>query len=235
MLTVAICDDENYMLDELSHTVREFLKENHIHARVLQFRSGDDLLSFENQIDILFLDIQMKRTDGMETAKRLRASGFQGFLIFITILKDFVFQAFEVQAFDYLVKPVKKTCLMRTMQRLLASMRDATEKSLLIQRGAESMIIPFDDIVFCEIIDRKIYLHLQSSKVIDYYEKIEALEAKLDNRFFKCHRSYLINLKYLRGYKSKSAYMSDNTVIPVSRLRSREFSEIVLQYMKEQR
>ena len=174
----------------------------------------------------------MKDIDGMETARRLRADKFQGFLIFITVLKEMVFQSFEVQAYDYLVKPVEEKQFERTMERLLASMHSAGEDSLLVQKGYEGRIIRKDEIVFCEIIDRKIYLNLVSGEVLDYYERIENLETKLGGHFFRCHRSYLINLKHLKGYKNGTAYMDNGKEVPVSRLRSREFSGIVLQYMK---
>ena len=198
------------------------------------FSSGEELLSCNGQIDILFLDIQMKEMDGMETARKLRADKFRGFLVFITVLKEMVFQSFEVQAYDYLVKPVDKKQFEKTMERLYASMqhKNASEDSLLVQRGYEGRIIREDEIVFCEIIDRKIYLNLASGEVVDYYERIEKLETKLDNRFYRCHRSYLINLKHLKGYKNGTAYMDNGKEIPVSRLRSREFSGVVLQYMK---
>ncbi|MDE7223975.1 MAG: LytTR family transcriptional regulator, partial [Acetatifactor sp.] len=101
-----------------------------------------------------------------------------------------------------------------------------------VQKGYESRIIRKDELVFCEIIDRKIYLNLDSNEVIDYYERIEKLETKLGDHFFRCHRSYLINLKHLKGYKNGIAYMDNGREIPVSRLRSREFSGVVLQYMK---
>lgn len=146
-----------------------------------------------------------------------------------------VFQSFEVQAFDYLVKPIEKEHFEKTMERLLVTIQDTTKANLLVQRRYESILIHFDDIVFCEIINRKIYLHLKTGDVIDYYEKIENLEAKLDSRFFKCHRSFLINLKYLKSYKNGTAIMEYGKEIPVSRLRSKEFSDIILQYMKEWR
>ena len=82
---------------------------------------------------------------------------------------------------------------------------------------------------------RIIYLHLKDTTTLDYYDKIENLERKLDNRFFKCHRSYLINLQYLKSYKTGQAYLVNGETIPVSRLRGEEFSQIVLQYMKERR
>lgn len=112
------------------------------------------------------------------------------------------------------------------------SMQSVSEANLLIQKGYQSRIISFEDIVFGEVIDRKIYLHLISSEIIDYYDRIEKLEGKLDSRFFRCHRSYLINLKYLKSYKNGVAYMEGGMEIPVSRLRSKEFSGVILQYMK---
>ena len=102
-----------------------------------------------------------------------------------------------------------------------------------MQKGYESRIIQKEDIVFCEIIDRKIYLNLASGEVVDYYERIENLETKLDSRFFRCHRSFLINLGHLRGYKNGTAYMDNGREIPVSRLRGKEFSSVILEYMKD--
>ncbi len=174
----------------------------------------------------------MKDMDGMETARRLRENKFRGFLIFITVLKEMVFQSFEVQAYDYLVKPVDEKLFEKTMERCLASIQNTSEGSLLVQKGYEGRIIRKDEIVFCEIIDRKIYLNLASGEILDYYERIEKLETKLDEHFFRCHRSYLINLRHLKGYKNGTAYMDNGREVPVSRLRSKEFSGVVLQYMK---
>ena len=212
--------------------VSDFFRKKNQEISLHMFSSGEELLSYNGHINILFLDIQMKGMDGMETARKLRADQFQGFLVFITVLKEMVFQSFEVQAYDYLVKPVDEKQFEKTMERLYASMQNASEDSLLVQKGYEGRIVQKDEIVFCEIIDRKIYLNLASGEVVDYYERIEKLETKLDNRFYRCHRSYLINLKHLKGYKNGTAYMDNGKEIPVSRLRSKEFSGVVLQYMK---
>ena len=212
--------------------VLNFFRKKNREISLRMFSGGEELLSYNGQIDILFLDIQMKDMDGMETARKLRADKFRGFLVFITVLKEMVFQSFEVQAYDYLVKPVDDKQFEKTMERLYASMQNASEDSLLVQKGYEGRIIREDEIVFCEIIDRKIYLNLASGEVVDYYERIENLETKLNNRFYRCHRSYLINLKHLKGYKNGTACMDNGKEIPVSRLRRREFSGVVLQYMK---
>ncbi len=225
MIHIAVCDDEKY----------DFFRRKNMETVIWQFSNGKELLESDKTIDILFLDIQMKEMNGMETARILRSRKFKGFLIFITVLKEMVFDSFEVQAYDYLVKPIEKKQFEKTMERLFSSMQDASQANLLVQRGYESSIIPFDEIVYCEIIDRKVYLHLVSSEIIDYYDRIENLERRLDGRFFRCHRSFLINLKYLKSYKNKTAYMENGKEIPVSRLRSKEFSGVILQYMKEWR
>ena len=232
MIRIAICDDEKHMSDHIRSMVLNFFRKKNREISLRMFSGGEELLSYNGQIDILFLDIQMKDMDGMETARKLRADQFRGFLVFITVLKEMVFQSFEVQAYDYLVKPVGDKQFEKTMERLYASMQNASEDSLLVQKGYEGRIIREDEIVFCEIIDRKIYLNLASGEVVDYYERIENLETKLNNRFYRCHRSYLINLKHLKGYKNGTACMDNGKEIPVSRLRSREFSGVVLQYMK---
>lgn len=235
MITVAVCDDEKYLTDQIKKLVSDFFRGKNMEASVVCFSNGEDLLKYDKSIDILFLDIQMNGMDGMEAAKELRSRNFGGYIIFITILKEMVFQSFEVQAYDYLVKPIEEKKFKRTMERLFASMKNVNEEKLLVQKGYERSIISFDDIVFCEIIDRKVYLHLASAEVVDFYDRIENLEARLDSRFFRCHRSYLINLKYLKSYKNGVAYMENGKEIPISRLRGKAFSEVVLQYMKEWR
>lgn len=232
MIHIAVCDDEKLMSDEIRKMISSFFRSKNIEIHTIQFSCGEELLNYEKQIDILFLDIQMRGTDGMETARKLRERRFRGYLIFITVLREMVFQSFEVQAYDYLLKPINTAAFEKTMERLLGSMLNAEKASLLIQKGYESRIISQEDIVYCEIIDRKIYLNLASSEVVDYYDRIENLEGRLNTGFFRCHRSYLINLKYLRGYKNGTAYMAGGKEIPVSRLRSREFSNVILQYMK---
>ena len=235
MIHIAICDDEKFMSDKIESLIFHFFKGKNMEIAISQFSSGEELLKCDKTIDILFLDIQMKGMDGIETAKKLRSCKFKGYLIFITVLKEMVFRSFEVQAYDYVVKPIDEKYFSKMMERLLTSLQNASGANLLIRNRYESSIVALDDIIFCEIIDRKIYIHLASSEIIEFYGRITNLEKKLDSRFFKCHRSYLINLKYLKSYKNGTAYMENGKAIPVSRLRSKEFSSVILQYMKEWR
>ncbi len=235
MITIAICDDEKQTVAQIGKLVSGFFRKKNMEASVVCFSGGEELLNYDKSIDILFLDIQMNGMDGMETARKLRSRNFKGFLIFITVLQEMVFQSFEVQAYDYLLKPVVEKKFARTMERLLASMNNVSEEKLLVQRGYERSIVSFADIIYAEIIDRKVYLHLASSEVVDFYDRIENLEERLDSRFFRCHRSYLINMQHLKSYKNGVAYMESGKEIPISRLRSKAFSEVILQYMREWR
>lgn len=236
MLSIAVCDDEKCTSEKIEKMAKDFFRKKNIDIYVVRYSSGEELLENGKGTDITFLDIGLQGMDGIETARRLRTHGYKGFLVFITVLKEMVFRSFEVQPFDYLVKPVQEEHFDKTMERLLLSMQDrlTPEKGhLLVRKGYENSIISFQDIICCEIIDRKVYLYLKSGEVIDYYDRIENLEKKLDGRFFRCHRSYLINLNHLKSYRNNTAYMADGKEIPVSRLRSREFSNVILQYMRE--
>lgn len=236
MIHIAICDDEKSMAEKMEKMTADFFRKKNAGISIVQYASGEELLKSSEKTDLLFLDIGMQGLDGIETARRLRQQGYQGFLIFITVLKEMVFQSFEVRPFEYFVKPVEPAQFERTMERLFLSMQDHVppgKENLLVQKGYESNIISFQDIVCCEIIDRKVYLYLVTGEVIDYYDRMEKLEKKLDERFFRCHRSYLINLNHLKSYRNNTAYMANGKEIPVSRLRNREFSGVILRYMRE--
>lgn len=235
MIHIGICDDEVYMLDLLEDQITDFFHEAHVAAAVHRFASGTALLETRQKLDLLFLDIQMNGPDGLTAAKTLRSQGFDGFLIYVTVLQDYVFDAFETQPFDYLVKPLKGERFTRTMTRLLSSLRSSREAHLLIHGKEDWHLLPFGEIVYCEIINRKVFLHLKDGTVIDYYEKLSELEKKLDQRFFRCHRSYLVNLQCLKSFGSHSACLTSGDTIPVSRLRSQALSDAVIRHMQERR
>lgn len=235
MLHIAVCDDEKTMLNHLKQLVYDFFHKKKIAIVLSLFSSGEELLQSGQEMDILFLDIQMKQIDGMKTAQKLRERGCKAEIIFITILKEMVFCSFEVRAFDYLLKPVQRKDFDHTLERLMDSMEKAELDKLLIQIGNENHIIRFDEILYCEVIDRKIYLHLDTGNKLEYYDRMDNLAEKLDNRFYRCHRSYMINLQYLESYKRGYACMEGGHEIPVSRLRGKDFSHVVLRFMKEWR
>ena len=171
----------------------------------------------------------------MEAARLMRARGYGGMLIFITVLKEEVFEAFEVRAFDYLVKPLEDSRFKRTMGRTLAALVQEPGNCLVVQKGNLCQAIPFTQIIYCEVLGRKVYIHQKDGMVMDYYDKLEDLEKRLDSRFFRCHRSYLVNLDYVCGYSGGLAALWGGSQVPVSRLRGRELKQALLMHMKGRR
>ncbi len=234
MIKFAICDDEPLMAQELAGHLADYMKENLITAySVSSFSDGRALLDAIDRFDVIFLDIQMEQPDGMETAKLLRRRGDHSLLVFVTVLKELVFDAFQVEAYDYLLKPLDRDRFKQTMERVLRSLDRKTAEDIVIQRGTGCEVVLLSDIVYCEVLGRKIYLHKHDGTVSDYYDKLEDLERRVDGRFFKCHRSFLVNLDYVRGCQDGQVLLAQGERIPASRLRERELTQALLRYMKE--
>ena len=94
-------------------------------------------------------------------------------------------------------------------------------------------MVPLDRIVYGEVLGRKVYLHKNDGTVVDYYSRLEDLERRVDGRFFKCHRSYLVNLDYVRGCQDGQVMLPRGEAIPVSRLRERALAQALLHHMRE--
>lgn len=234
MLEFAICDDEPFMAEELTSQLAGYMEESpHMPYHVTSFSSGQTLLESGKHFDLIFLDIQMDEPNGMETARQLRRQGNQCLLIFVTVLKECVFDSFSVEAFDYLVKPLDAVRFRQTMDRALRSLSQRDTQSLLIQRGTSCEKIPLSEIHYCEVLGRKIYIHHKTGKVTAYYDKLGNLEKRLDSRFFRCHRSYLVNLDHIRGSTEGQITLPNGESIPLSRLRERDFMQALLRRMKE--
>ena len=234
MIKFAICDDEPLMAQELAGHLADYMKENLITAySVSSFSDGRALLDAVDRFDVIFLDIQMEQPDGMETAKLLRRRGDHSLLVFVTVLKELVFDAFQVEAYDYLLKPLDRARFKQTMERVLRSLDRKTAEDIVIQRGTGCEVVLLSDIVYCEVLGRKIYLHKSDGTVSDYYDKLEDLERRVDGRFFKCHRSFLVNLDYVRGCQDGQVLLAQGERIPASRLRERELTQALLRHMKE--
>lgn len=234
MIKFAICDDEPVMVREITDQLSNYMDGEHITPYcVNSFSGGRDLLESRCDFDVIFLDIQMEQPNGLETAKMLRQRGNHSLLIFVTVLKECVFDAFEVEAFDYFIKPLDSGRFRRTMDRTIKALQRREAKSIVVQRGTSCEVVPLEQILYCEVQGRKIYIHKNDGTMIDYYDRLENLERRMDGRFFRCHRSYLVNLEYVRGSHAGQVLLAQDMKIPVSRLRERDLSQALLRYMKE--
>lgn len=234
MIKFAICDDEPAMARELASYLARYLEEHEVTAySVSSFSSGRALLEAADGFDVIFLDIQMEEPDGMETARLLRGQGNHSLLVFVTVLMELVFDAFQVEAYDYLTKPLDAARFARTMDRVLQTLEQRTAASIVIQQGSGCEVVPLSDVVYCEVLGRKVYLHKADGTITGYYDRLEQLERRVDGRFFRCHRSYLVNLDHVRGCQAGQVLLSQGERIPVSRLRERDLTGALLLHMKK--
>lgn len=231
MIKIAICDDKAVMCDLLRKKVAIKLEEWNESFQITCYGNAAELLNSPMDFSIIFLDIQMPGLDGVELAKRLRKQELDTAIIFVTVLKDCMLDAFEVEAIDYICKPVDEGRLEGALKRALKRIKKEEGQALFIRTAKWCKSIKIDTIYYCEVINRKIYLHTKTG-VIDYYGKMEEVERQLDHRFIKCHRSYLVNLDYIKEYKKGQIIMENGEQAPVSRLRHQEIMEAMLHYMQ---
>lgn len=231
-MDIAIVDDEINEINKLSDKIKSYMEKVSFPYHIFIYTSGLELLKTNRAFDLIFLDIQMAGLSGMETAHKLRCEENNSFIVFVTVLQEYVYDAFEVTASDYLLKPVDDSRFNRMMDRVCNRVQEREKSSLIISsRGNTCKAISLDDILYCEAVNHKLNIHTQTN-THDCSFKIEELEVRLDMRFFKCHRSYLVNLDYVCGYKDGLALLENGEKIPVSRLRGQDFSLKILQHMK---
>lgn len=229
-MKVAVCDDEKSFRDLLGDKVRKIYPE----AELQFFETGDQLLTWEQQPDILFLDIQMPGKDGMKTARELRKKWGDTILIFVTAIEEYVFQAFDVGAFHYLVKPMNDEKFYQVFKNAVKKLNDREdlnksylEKYIMIKSGGNHIKIFLNDIVYAEVFNRKVIIHKQDG-VIEYYGKLRELEKALGDDFFRPHRAYLIHFKYIVKYNATSITMINGTVL----MAKGKYQEFVQKYLK---
>ena len=230
-MRIGICDDEKAIREQIKQKVNLlFPKET-----VILYESGQEVLEEMNPPDILFLDIQMPGINGMETARKLRGMNKKTVIIFVTAIEEYVFQAFDVDAFHYLVKPFTNDKFYQVLQKAVKRYRDENEQrkttdekpSLLITAGGKHIVVNPDDIVYAEVFDRKVMLHTMESD-IEYYGKMKELEKKVGDNFFRSHRAYLINFNFVKKYDGTTIWLEKGQAL----MAKQNYQEFVKAYLR---
>ena len=231
-MKIAICDDEVRGRER----IRTLLEKEFSQAQTCEFDSGMKLIeSVEEgyQPDIVLLDIAMQGMDGMETARRLKELS-DAILIFVTGVKEQVFEAFDVGAFHYLMKPVNQDKMTDVLKRAMqeAEKRKAAPRYLLIKAEGGHHRIPVDDILYVENNGRKVILHMKTG-CLEYYERMNHLEEVLGEGFYRCHRGYLVALSAISGYDHESITIGQGDKIYLAKQKYSEFVKLYCKYLKE--
>lgn len=187
----------------------------------------------EMTIDLLFLDIQMPGRNGMEIARELRRQQRDILIIFVTALSDYVYEAFDVDALNYLVKPFDDEKLFHVLDKAVRHRKSAATKdsmqprAILVKRGGLSTKVPLSDIIYAEVFNRKVMLHTIHGD-IEYYGKLTDLSEQAGADFYRTHRAYLVNLHYVEKYNATTVWLEQGTAL----LSKKQFSGFVRQYMQ---
>jgi len=233
MLAVAVCDDEITECYNLSLKIREILAEMEVPCIVRQFTSTVKLLEAVEGFDIIFLDIIMDGLNGLKAAKLFRKRAFDKLLIFVSSSRDYVFEAYDVEAFHYLVKPVEDKKLQNVLERAVLKTEKQFSDFIMISRERQQKKLFLKDIFYFEIKGRVIYAH-KAKEELDFYEQIGILEKSLSKKgFCRCHKSYLVNLKYVDGYTRQEILLENGERIAVSKRRYDVFCRELMEYMKK--
>ena len=236
MIRIAICDDEANTRAYLSSLIRA----QTCPCEIVEYASAGDCLADTREVDLLFLDIELAPSgsglDGMALARaiRERTTGTQPVIIFVTGYERYVFDAFDVGAFQYLLKPVDEEKFAQVFTRAAAQIGTAREKSgrvLTLQSANISKSVPLDSICYIESSNHKVELHLKDG-VFACYAKIGELELELQDRFFRIHKGYLVNLSYVDGYSKTEVTLTNGERLLLSKYKYQDFVKAYLRFLK---
>jgi len=233
MLSIAVCDDEVIECCSMARKIKDILEEMKIPCIIRQFRSGGELLQAPESFDIVFLDIMMHDLDGMKTAQIFREKASDRILIFVSSSRQYVFEAYDVEAFQYLLKPVDDRKLKSVLQKAILKTERRSQEFIVVSRERQKKKLFLDDIYYFEIKGRMVDVHGPEG-IFTYYGQIGELENRLqDKGFFRCHKSYLINLKYVDGYNRQDVILENGEKIVIAKRRYDKFAQEMLKVMRE--
>ena len=253
-ISALIVDDEQPARDELA-----FLLKGLPEVEVLgQGKNGVEALNLIRELapQVVFLDVQMPGLDGLGVIKKLLERKVRlPFMVFVTAYDHYAVQAFEVNAIDYLLKPIARPRLEKALARVrrelessepaaqkldrlvqLAEERPLSQKTkLLVKTGGRLVLVNSDDVIFASIEDGVITICTRELEGQSNFRTVEELQGNLDpNTFWRVHRSYLVNINRIKEVVPwfKSSYqlkMDDRkqTEIPVSRAQTRRLRELL--------
>lgn len=236
MIKIAVCDDEKNIRSYLISLIRE----QNTECEVTEYASADEYLSGGMGHDLLFLDIELKGSasgmDGMGMARQIRGMGEikQPVIIFVTGYEKYVYDAFDVDAFQYLVKPVNEQKFAEVFSRAqekVLSEAEQGKKTLVIQYAGANKAIPLDSIYYMESQSHKIVLYTKDGKV-EYYAKIGELEEELQGHFCRIHKGYLVNLSYVDEYSRTEIMLTNGDKLPLSKYKYEDFVKAYLRFMQ---
>lgn len=217
-LHIAMCDDETPELEYLQKKVSDWAKKSRHQLRISAFKSAEAFMfafDTDKTFDILLLDIQMERMDGISLAKRLRERDDRLQIVFITGYPDYMSEGYEVSALHYLIKPVNADKLSDVLNKACKKL-SFSARTVLLRTVEGNIRIPVDDILYAEVFSHSVSLYT-TREVHQIRLTMNQLEKELGEGFFRCHRSYIAGLKHVRKVSRTIMQLDNGKELPVSR------------------
>lgn len=233
-MKIAICDDEKEIRDSIERNIRLAYSD----FEIIQFEDGNALLECAAaQTDILFLDAQMSRIDGIEVARELRRLKNNVTIIFVTATEEYVFQAFDVNAFNYLIKPIDNAKFFDVLHRAVEDRerinaeeaKAKEEASVSIKKGKVIYKVFLNEIVYLEVFNRTVILHT-ADKDIEFYGKLKEWENSLGDDFMRCHRAFIVNMHHVLKYNANRITLDNGVSVSLSKQKYTDFVKKYRQY-----
>lgn len=230
-ISVAVCEPNGELRDELARMIAKKKPE----ARLGAFSSGDELLRSEEDFAIYFLDIQ--GADGLEVARELRARerGVAGsVIVFVTGYRDYMEEAFDVHAFQYLVKPVDGKKFAEVLCAAWAeaeATRRREGRHILLKLDGIMRKVALRDILYLESRNKKVAIHTTEG-AHEIRRSMETMEAALDDGFYRCHRCYLVNLAQIADYGPRAIRLENGEQLLLAEKKYADFVKTYLRYAK---
>ncbi len=230
MIKTILVDDEILNLKNLEI----ILNENFLEIEILgSFQSVlEAKLFIENSsIDLLFLDISMPIENGFDLLEYFPVRNFQ--VIFVTAHEEFAIQALRVGALDYILKPLLKAELRSAIEKVIAFVKPeknivSTNKLTLNYEGGKS-IVDYEEILYLKGFDNLTTIYLTKNRKVTISKTLKHFEEELQTGFFRIHKSFIVNLKFIEKILSKETYfleLIEGTQLPISRRNYKNLNEV---------
>lgn len=220
MFRIAICDDEDTSLCLNKALTEKIMTEEGIPFEITTFQNMREMtdimssLKANQTFDVLLSDILTTDMNGIEAAEKLRELGEQVDIIFISTTAEYAIDGYRVQALRYMKKPVDIEQLREAL--LISYRKHSNKEGLKISVDGKTTTVDFKDIIYIESCGRNIDVHV-GDKMMTTHIKISDMEKLLpDKSFFRCHRSYIINYKYVDNLERYEVTMKNGEILPIS-------------------
>lgn len=226
MIKILLCDDNANELKSLSSLLETYCHERKSNSEIklYTFSSGalllDAVSSGKIRFDIVLLDILMPGENGMQIAKKLRKIDPKCEIIFLTTSSEYAVESYEVKAYNYLLKPVQKEKLFSVMDSCIDDI-EAQKNSgfvLRIAPGTYTKIL-YSELVYGEAMRKTVILYLADGTTVSSVMTFTELEniLHLNPDFVKPHRSYIVNMRYIKSIRKKDLILHNDNIVPVSK------------------